>query len=781
MTTLLQQDKLSFFQIGGIHGLPYTQWNGSGDTEPFPQSWGGYCTHGTVIFPTWHRPYVALFEQLLQQHAVCIAKQYLNENRWIAAATSLRAPYWDWASNIVPPPEVLELEELTITTPRGREKVKNPLLRYTFDPIDPSFPEPYDAWKTTLRRPTSKDANATSNTKELIRELEAEAVNIRASTYSLLSRVRTWPEFSNHAENGGSTNSIESIHDSIHVMTGGDGHMGDPATAGFDPLFFLHHSNIDRLLSLWSALNPSVWVTPGSAADGSFTIRSDSVVDGLTDLTPFWNSQFSHWVSTQTTDTVQLGYTYPEFSDLELTDPSKIRLEIARKVSELYGGTAQTNILATPSTPNAGDVSVDSKDGLHPGDVGAGMWDWTVRVRFKKYELGGSFQVLIFVGPVPEDCAEWGTCTTYAGAVHAFVNSVAARCRNCRQQADVEIQGFVNLNEAIASRAGLGSFAPREVAPYLTRELNWRVQRGNRTSVALSELPSLEEIPMSLPDNDDVSARVVKGGTLPRPPVFQDKNEEREWLKFRLAQAFRIFGSLGYDEGLAGHITVRDNIRPDCFWVNPMGRHFSLIQPEDLLLVDHDANILEESGPHKLLNTAAFMIHSEIHKARSDVMCAAHSHSVYGRAFSALGKELDPITQDSCAFYKDHAVYSSFGGLVLDANEGAAIARTIGNKKAVILQNHGILVATACIEATLHYYIALDKSCMVQLLADAAAAGTGGRTVKAAPADALNSYSIVGKVFPVGFFSALPHFQLLEKKEGVSFKFSETATVTHLV
>jgi len=298
--------------------------------------------------------------------------------------------------------------------------------------------------------------------------------------------------------------------------------------------------------------------------------------------------------------------------------------------------------------------------------------------------------------------------------------------------------------------------------------------------LSTSNLPVKMSAPNGTNYNDDVTARVTRGGLTPRPPTFQDKNEERQWLKFRLAQAFRIFGSLGYDEGIAGHITVRDNIRPDCFWVNPMGKHFSLIQPEDLLLVDHDAKILDESGPFRLLNTAAFMIHSEIHKARPDVMCAAHSHSVYGRAFSTLGKELDMITQDSCAFYNDHAVYRSFGGVVLDANEGAAIAKTIGTKKAIILQNHGILIATANIEATLHYYIALEKSCMVQLLADAAAAGTGGKTVPVTPEDAQTSYNVVGKVFPVGWFSAQPHFQVLEKREGKSFKFSETATVMQI-
>lgn len=134
------------------------------------------------------------------------------------------------------------------------------------------------------------------------------------------------------------------------------------------------------------------------------------------------------------------------------------------------------------------------------------------------------------------------------------------------------------------------------------------------------------------------------------------------------------------------------------------GKHFSLVQPEDLLLVDHDGQIQNESGPLRLLNTAAFMIHSAIHAARPDVNCAAHSHSVYGRAFSTLGRELEPLTQDACAFYnvghsftclfgrtgrliaslfltQDHVVYRSYGGVVLEAEEGKNIARLLGKKK----------------------------------------------------------------------------------------------------
>lgn len=136
----------------------------------------------------------------------------------------------------------------------------------------------------------------------------------------------------------------------------------------------------------------------------------------------------------------------------------------------------------------------------------------------------------------------------------------------------------------------------------------------------------------------------------PGPQIFKDKYEERDYLKGRLAAAFRIFAKYGFDEGVAGHITLRDPVDPSTFWVNPFGVAFGLIKKSDLIQVDHDGNVID-GGPVRLLNAAAFMIHSAIHSARPDVMCAAHSHSIYGRTFCALGRELDIITQDSCAFY----------------------------------------------------------------------------------------------------------------------------------
>jgi ribulose-5-phosphate 4-epimerase/fuculose-1-phosphate aldolase len=117
----------------------------------------------------------------------------------------------------------------------------------------------------------------------------------------------------------------------------------------------------------------------------------------------------------------------------------------------------------------------------------------------------------------------------------------------------------------------------------------------------------------------------------------------------------------------------------------------------DLILVNEEGQVVEGDEP---INAAAFAIHSEIHKARPDVHAACHAHSVYGKAFSVFGRELDMMTQDSLRFWKNHAVYDNFGGVVLDREEGRRIAAALGRGKAVILQNHGLLTVGGSVSAT---------------------------------------------------------------------------------
>jgi len=254
----------------------------------------------------------------------------------------------------------------------------------------------------------------------------------------------------------------------------------------------------------------------------------------------------------------------------------------------------------------------------------------------------------------------------------------------------------------------------------------------------------------------------------PNPRTFTDKFEEREYLKGRLVLAFRIFAKLGFDEGVAGHITLRDPVEPTSFWVNPFGVAWPLLKSSDLLLVNKDGKVVE-GGPIRLLNVAAYMIHHAVHTARPDVNCVAHSHSLYGRAFCTLGRGIDMITQDSCAFYNDLAVYNSFRGIVLAEDEGIAIAKALGNRKAALLQNHGLLTCANSIEACIFWFMSLEKCCHAQLLADAAAGGRGHETVKIDDADADFTNKAIGTE-KAGWFSAKPTFDMMEHESGVDYK-----------
>jgi ribulose-5-phosphate 4-epimerase/fuculose-1-phosphate aldolase len=200
-------------------------------------------------------------------------------------------------------------------------------------------------------------------------------------------------------------------------------------------------------------------------------------------------------------------------------------------------------------------------------------------------------------------------------------------------------------------------------------------------------------------------------------PRFDNTEDERRHRKQRLAAAFRLFGRLGFGEGTAGHITARDPELTDHFWVNPLGMSFRQIRVRDLLLVDHEGTVVEGTWP---LNAAAFVIHSQIHAARPDVVSAAHAHSVYGKAWSTLQRPLDPLTQDACAFYGDHAVFDDYTGAVFDLEEGKRIAHALGDTKAAILSNHGLLTVGRSVDEAAWWFVTMERSCQAQLLAEAA-------------------------------------------------------------
>ncbi|WP_418958632.1 class II aldolase/adducin family protein [Streptomyces tritici] len=240
------------------------------------------------------------------------------------------------------------------------------------------------------------------------------------------------------------------------------------------------------------------------------------------------------------------------------------------------------------------------------------------------------------------------------------------------------------------------------------------------------------------------------------PPVHATCEEERTYRKQRLAGALRIFGSLGYEDGVSGHVTARDPEHEDCYWVNPFGEPFAGIRASDLLLVDGDGRV--RHGEHRV-NQAAFGVHAAVHRARPEVVAVAHAHTAYGRALAALGELIEPLTQESCAFYRDHALFDGFTGAAVDEDEGPAIATALGPYKAIVLRNHGLLTVGDSVDAAAWWFIALERACEIQLAARAA-----GKPVPLGHQDALASRAQLGSDL-VAWFSYQPLWRRISRAE----------------
>jgi ribulose-5-phosphate 4-epimerase/fuculose-1-phosphate aldolase len=173
---------------------------------------------------------------------------------------------------------------------------------------------------------------------------------------------------------------------------------------------------------------------------------------------------------------------------------------------------------------------------------------------------------------------------------------------------------------------------------------------------------------------------------------------------------------LDLDDGIATSITARDPELKDHFWVNPVGVPLRNIRVSDLILVNSEGKAIEGD---KAANPI-IAIHTQIHFARPAVVAVAYAHSVYGKSWSSLGRMLDPISQESCAFYQDHSVFDDDTGVEIDLEAGKRIAKTLGEGKAVILRNQGMLTVGHSVDEAAWWFMAMERSCQAQLLAEAA-------------------------------------------------------------
>jgi ribulose-5-phosphate 4-epimerase/fuculose-1-phosphate aldolase len=190
-----------------------------------------------------------------------------------------------------------------------------------------------------------------------------------------------------------------------------------------------------------------------------------------------------------------------------------------------------------------------------------------------------------------------------------------------------------------------------------------------------------------------------------------------EWqLRVDLAAAFRLAARMNWHEAVANHFSLAVSADGRQFLMNPRWRHFSRIKASDLLLLD--------SGDHETMKRAgapdpsAWCIHGALHAALPQARCILHVHPPYGTAIAALkDPEIKPVDQNSARFFNRVAIDLAYGGIADESEEGARIVRALGNKRRMIMGNHGVLVVADSVAEAFDDLYYLERACQTLVLA----------------------------------------------------------------
>lgn len=261
---------------------------------------------------------MALYEEIISIYAHQIADTYPADqlDEYKAAADQLRMPYWDWSTDATMP-DIMNQQQITINAAWGSQEMNNPLYRYEFHPYDASSMDGiYSEYNWTVRAPTTSGAQTANQ------NMVSNQQQFHDGVYQLFSSQSDYSLFSNTAANNapsGGYQNIENIHNIVHNSIGGD--MAYLWVAAQDPIFFLHHANVDRIFAIWQAIYPNSWITEGQVTSlGKYDIAPNTTEDANTGLTPFHkDDQGTFFDSDDVRHIKSLGYAYREIVDWNVT------------------------------------------------------------------------------------------------------------------------------------------------------------------------------------------------------------------------------------------------------------------------------------------------------------------------------------------------------------------------------------------------------------------------------------------------------------------------------
>ncbi|EPS40266.1 hypothetical protein H072_5928 [Dactylellina haptotyla CBS 200.50] len=524
---------LSFYQLGGIHGAPYVPWPNSKTTGG--NRYVGYCTHTSGLFSSWHRPYMLLFERTLYDLAKGIANQFpaSNRARYVAAAKNLRFPYWDWADATARGtlPAIVKQPTISVVTPTGTKTISNPFYTYKFKTGENSIFASSNTVKgaTTVVRGSNAEAAIKQDFPSIGDGLYDALVSV--SGYNNANRL------------------IENVHNTIHNDVGGMMLVID--YSAFDPLFWLHHTNVDRVFAMWQAANPNVRMTNQVMKYDTFMRNAGMTDTATTPLYPFKHSNGAYWTSNDVASVRTMwnyGYGYPEV-------PCSRKSNTDTQLDAFTTSQINTKYQAL-------NISPQSRVKRTSTDVTITKWNADIVIDVS--ELSGSYAIYIFWGEPPSDPAQWGCSDQRIGQMAIFG-------MDGRKMPSSIATGSVPLTPFLQQKGVTGN--DTEIDNLLAANLVWKVY-NNGQDVPVTSLPTLKigvtNTQVVIPN--DMTKKPRFGKLRLRPKVTRKKNCGVK-VPTELSRPKLLDGQETTVPGALANITVASNSTQEVvtttIWVRP--------------------------------------------------------------------------------------------------------------------------------------------------------------------------------------------------------------------
>lgn len=446
----------------------------------------------------------ALLQQTLWTKAQAIAQTYPADARssYTAAALTLRLPYWDWGIQQELPLAAQEVS-ITINTPNGQQTVENPLYDYKFqgDAEANGFPRDLVGLADVPFTVRQMDLNTHQSNQSTVNALLlANAGQIISGTYNLFSEITDYATFSCIAPNGQTNigNNIELLHGNIHNIVGGDGHMTWPEVSAFDPIFWLHHANVDRLFAMWQVLNPNSYFGPSGALNifGSFYEPPGSIDSGNSSLAPFHVDNGTRlFTNDDVRPIARFNYAYPDIPDWYLNG-TQLANYVRTEINAMYNAPVQQRRRSVALERPISILNAFSNIGLDEikaFGVNNAEFQWKINVVLDRYAYRTAFSLHFFMGLPPDDIRMWSAAPNLVGTESQFIAAnVSAMFPASRPSASS--RGEMPLTHTLlagVNRGLLRDLSPRTVVPVLQDVLTWRATTPDGSEVDLTQLSGL--------------------------------------------------------------------------------------------------------------------------------------------------------------------------------------------------------------------------------------------------------------------------------------------------